>query len=46
MIGQGVKTDDEGSSLPHLSTHAMNGLDDFRCMRVTVSVKGNAIHAR
>ncbi|XP_070022382.1 uncharacterized protein [Nicotiana sylvestris] len=43
MIGQGLETDAEGSILPHVSVHAINGLHDFRTMRVAVSVKGKAV---
>jgi len=44
MIDQGLETDNEGAILPHVSVHAMNGSHDFRTMRVTVSVKGKAVH--
>ncbi|XP_075103740.1 uncharacterized protein LOC142178308 [Nicotiana tabacum] len=43
MIGQGLETNVEGSILPHVSVHAMNGLHDFRTMRVIVSVKGKDV---
>lgn len=43
MIGQGLATDSEGLIMPHVSVHAMNGLYDFKTMRVTTSLKGKAI---
>lgn len=43
MMAQGLETDSEGSILPHVSMHEMNGIHDFRTMRVTVSVKGKAV---
>ncbi|KAH0663643.1 hypothetical protein KY285_028630 [Solanum tuberosum] len=44
MIGQGLETDNERAILPHVFVHAMNGSHDFKTMRVTVSVKGKAVH--
>jgi len=44
MIDQDLETNIEGAILPHVSVHAMNGSHDFKTMRVTVSVKGKAVH--
>lgn len=41
MMGQNFETDQEGAILPHISVRAMNGIHDFRTMRVTVK-KGNS----
>ncbi|PHT68550.1 hypothetical protein T459_28037 [Capsicum annuum] len=44
MIGQELETGENGSILPHVSVHAMNGVHDFRTMRVTVFVKEKVVH--
>ncbi|XP_070015925.1 uncharacterized protein LOC142174252 [Nicotiana tabacum] len=44
MIAHGLETDPEESILPHVSVHAMIGIHDFGTMRVTVSIKGKAVH--
>lgn len=38
-ITHGLETASEGSILPHVFVHAMNGIHDFRTMRVTTSIK-------
>lgn len=43
MMPQGLATDAEGSIMPHVSVHAMNGTYDFRTMRVTTTIKGKVI---
>lgn len=44
MMAQGLATDSEGSIMPHVSVHVMNGVQDFRTMRVTTSFRVKAIH--
>ncbi|KAF3680331.1 hypothetical protein FXO37_03370 [Capsicum annuum] len=44
MIAQELETGENGSILPHVSVHAMNGVRDFRTMRVTVFVKEKVVH--
>lgn len=43
MIAQGLETDSEGLILPHVSVHALNGIHDFRTIRVTTSIRRKAI---
>lgn len=43
MLGQGCETDLEGSILPNISVHTVNGLHDFRTLMITISVEGRAV---
>ncbi|PHT84185.1 hypothetical protein T459_12628 [Capsicum annuum] len=44
MIGQKLETDENRSILPHVSVRTMNGIHDFRTIRVTASVKEKVVH--
>ncbi|PHT64825.1 hypothetical protein T459_29250 [Capsicum annuum] len=44
MLGHGLETESEGLITPHVSIYAMNGLYNFRTMRVNIYLKGKAIH--
>ncbi|KAF3660763.1 Subtilisin-like protease SBT3.3 [Capsicum annuum] len=41
---EGLETNNEREILPHVLVYAMNGIHDFRTMRVTASIKAKAIH--
>ncbi|KAF3652903.1 hypothetical protein FXO37_17281 [Capsicum annuum] len=43
MMAQGFPTDVEGSIMPCVSVHAMNGVYDCKKVRVTSTVKGKAV---
>ncbi|PHT42008.1 hypothetical protein CQW23_20862 [Capsicum baccatum] len=40
MMARGFPTDAEGSIMPCVSVHAMNGVYDFKTTRITSSGKG------
>ncbi|PHU04209.1 hypothetical protein BC332_25031 [Capsicum chinense] len=44
MISQELETNENGSFLPHVLVHAMNGIHEFRTIRVTTFVKGKVVH--
>ncbi|PHT35586.1 hypothetical protein CQW23_23286 [Capsicum baccatum] len=44
MISQELETNENGSILPHVLVHAMNGIHEFRTIRVTIFVKGKVVY--
>ncbi|KAF3644752.1 hypothetical protein T459_23859 [Capsicum annuum] len=43
MMAQGFPTNEEGSIMPCVSVHTLNGVYDFKTIRVTSSVNGKAV---